>query len=142
MVPEGVEPPAAVAEEEGTFQSSFTEGFPALLKELGVSLMVSTYQAGKLIMVREEEGKLNTHFREFASPMGVAFDPDLARLAIGTRQQIFTFCNHPQVTHKLEPAGRNDAVFLPRTSHFSGDIRVHEIGWIDHEIWAVNTRFS
>lgn len=139
-LPEVEEAPAATP--EAGFQSSYTDGFPGLLKQLGISLLISTYQAGKLIMVREDEGTLNTHFRVFASPMGVAFDPDTRRLAIGTRHQMFTFCNHQGVTDKLEPPGKHDAVFLPHTAHYSGDIRVHEVGWIDQEIWAVNTRFS
>jgi hypothetical protein len=37
--------------------------FPALLRRLGASLLVTTYQAGKLVMVRDEGDHLNTHFR-------------------------------------------------------------------------------
>jgi uncharacterized protein (TIGR03032 family) len=31
---------------------------------------------------------------------------------------------------------------LPRSSHVTGDIRVHEIAWAGDELWIVNTRFS
>ena len=127
---------------EGDFTSFHTRNFPDLLRGLGISLVVSTYQAGKLIFARESEGRLNTHFRHFASPMGVAFDPPTGRLAVGTRGQVWTFRDHPRVTDKLDPPGKHDAVFLPRGTHFSGDIRIHEIGWIGEELWAVNTRFS
>ncbi len=37
-----------------------TGGFPELLRMLGVSLLVTTYQAGKLVVVREQAGRLNT----------------------------------------------------------------------------------
>ena len=51
--------PAAPAEPEApvteaSFTSSHTNTFPALLRELGISLLVSTYQAGKLIVVRAQ----------------------------------------------------------------------------------------
>ncbi len=42
--------------------------FPALLRQLNVSLLVTTYQAGKLVMVRDEGDHLNTHFRSFRRP--------------------------------------------------------------------------
>jgi uncharacterized protein (TIGR03032 family) len=134
-------PPPAV-EDAPDFSSLHTSSFPALLEALGVSLVVSTYQAGRLMLLRNDQGQLNTHFCEFASPMGVAYDQDMQAIAIGTRHQVWTFRNHPRVTEKLDPPGKHDAVFLPRGIHFSGDIRIHELGWIAGEIWAVNTRFS
>jgi uncharacterized protein (TIGR03032 family) len=133
--PDGVGAPAP-------FTSSHTSNFPALLREHGISLLVSTYQAGKLIVVRAEGDRLNTHFRHFRSPMGVAFDPATERLAIGARNEVWEFRNQSEVAPKIEPRGTHDAAFLPRRCHYSGDIRIHEIGWIDEEIWAVNTRFS
>jgi uncharacterized protein (TIGR03032 family) len=31
---------------------------------------------------------------------------------------------------------------LPRSSHVTGDIGVHELAWVGEELWIVNTRFS
>ena len=59
---------------------------PPLLEQLGVSVLVSTYQAGKLIAVRSEGGRVNTHFRNFNTPMGLALRGN--RLAIGTKTQV------------------------------------------------------
>src|SRR4051794_38642222 len=81
-----------------------TPGFPSLLRQLGASLLVTTYQAGKLVMVRDEGDHLNTHFRAFAAPMGMALDGD--RLAIGTQMQVWEFVDVPAVTAKLDPPGR------------------------------------
>jgi uncharacterized protein (TIGR03032 family) len=124
------------------FTSSHTSNFPGLLRELGISLLVSTYQAGKVIVVRADGDVINTHFRHFHSPMGIAYDATVGRLAIGARGEVWEFRNQPDVAPKLDPPGSHDAAFLPRDCHFTGDIRIHEIGWIDGEIWAVNTRFS
>jgi uncharacterized protein (TIGR03032 family) len=128
--------------EEPSFSSSHTSNFPALLKQLGISLVVSTYQAGKLIVVRAQGEELNTHFRNFYSPMGVVYDGETGRLAIGAKHEVWEFRNQRDVAPKLEPKGQCDAAFLPRKTHHSGDIRIHEIGYIGKELWAVNTRFS
>jgi uncharacterized protein (TIGR03032 family) len=128
--------------EPASFSSLYTENFPALLRELGVSLLVSTYQAGRLIVVRPQGDELNTHFCVFRSPMGIAFNPAAGRLALGTLHEVWHFQNQPGVAAKLAPAGSHDAAFLPRHRHYSGDIRIHEIAWAGDELWAVNTRFS
>jgi uncharacterized protein (TIGR03032 family) len=133
-------PPSAVPDD--SFTSSHTSNFPRLLRRLGISLVVSTYQAGKLIFIRADGDELNTHFRPFFSPMGVAFQPETGRLAIGAKHEVWEFRNQPEVAPKLEPRGRCDAAFMPRLTHHSGDIRIHEIGYVGRELWAVNTRFS
>ena len=43
---------------------------------------------------------------------------------------------------KLEPPGKHDACFLPRTRHFTGDIQIHEMAFAQGELWFVTTRFS
>ncbi len=128
--------------DEASFTSSHTSNFPDLLRQLGCSLLVSTYQAGRLILVRPDGPALNTHFRCFHSPMGIAYQSETGRLAIGTKQEIWRFRDQPAVSARCEPPGRHDAVFLPRQRTCTGDIRIHEIAWIESELWAVNTRFS
>jgi len=138
-MPQDSQIPAPVAD---SFSSSHTSNFPGLLRELGISLLVSTYQAGKLILVRAQGDELNTHFRDFFSPMGVVYQPESGRLAVGAKHEVWEFRNQPDVAPRLEPKGQCNAAFLPRTTHHSGDIRIHEIGYIERELWAVNTRFS
>ena len=117
-----------------------TPNFPALLRGLGGSLLVTTYQAGKLVMVRDEGDHLNTHFRTFQSPMGLALHGE--RLAIGTTVQVWEYVDVPAVAAKLEPPGRHDACFLPRDCHVTGNIQIHEMAWgAGNELWVVNTRF-
>jgi len=138
-------PDEALATDEAAklpFTSSHTANFPQLLRTLGISLLVSTYQSGKLIIVRAQGDRLNTHFRPFMSPMGIAFQPQTGKLAIGTRHELWEFRNQTDVAQKLEPKLTHDAAFLPRHRHFTGDIRIHEIAWVEGEIWGVNTRFS
>jgi uncharacterized protein (TIGR03032 family) len=113
---------------------------PKLLQQAASSLLVSTYQAGKLVIVRENEGKLNTHFRVYNRPMGLASDG--GRMALGTAYTVEYYRNMPEVARKLPPEGRHDAAFLPRHGHITGNIDIHEMDWAGDELWLVNTRFS
>jgi uncharacterized protein (TIGR03032 family) len=121
--------------------SVHTTSLPELLERLGVSILISTYQAGKLIVVRSEGGRVNTHFRNFHTPMGLALLGD--RLAIGTRTQVLQYQNQAAVAPRLPPAARaHDACFVPRQAHTTGNIGGHELAFVNGELWAVNTRFS
>src|ERR1035438_10480024 len=85
-------------------RAAHTPNFPALLRQLGASLLVTTYQAGKLVMVRDEGDHLNTHYRTFKSPMGLALTDAGAKLAIGTTIQVWEFRDNRDVARRLEPA--------------------------------------
>src|SRR5262249_38321825 len=43
---------------------------------------------------------------------------------------------------RLEPVGLHDRVYLPRSSHVTGDVFIHEMAWGEDELWFVNTKFS
>lgn len=111
-----------------------------ILDQLGSSLLISTYQTGKLVAIRRDGEIVNTHFRPFESPMGI--DTRGGRLAVGTTSQVWEYHNVPSLLDKLQPPGKHDACFVPRRSHYTGDIRIHEIAYAADELWLVNTRFS
>lgn len=113
------------------------------MRQLGVSLLITTYQAGKLVIVREEGDHLNTHYRSFKAPMGLALTDCGSRLAIGTSIQVWEFRDVPSVARRLEPVSLHDACFLPRSCHVTGNVLIHEMAYGDpHQLWFVNTRFS
>src|SRR5688572_10101960 len=104
------------------FRYTQTESFVALLQRLGASLLVSTYQANKLLVARAQgphstpgvDGYgLSMLVRTFERPMGLAVDGD--RLTIGTRSQIWCLRNAPDIAPRIEPVGQHDACFLPRS---------------------------
>ena len=128
------------SEEATDLRSVHTSNLPELFDQLGISLIVSTYQAGKAIIIRNDNGTLNTHFRTFAKPMGIVADQN--RLTIGGANTVWEYRNMPAVAKKLEPAGKHDACYLPRRIHVTGDIDIHELARdINDELWVVNTRF-
>jgi uncharacterized protein (TIGR03032 family) len=124
-------------------RAGHTPNFPALLRQFGASLLVTTYQAGKLVMVRDEGDHLNTHFRTFKAPMGLALTDGGAKFAIGTTLQVWEFRDVPSVARRQEPVGKYDSCYLPRSSHITGNVLIHEMAYgTGGELWFVNTRFS
>jgi len=151
----------AAASDPPPLRSIHTASFPQLLAEAGSSVLVTTYQAGKLVILRNDGGVLNTHFRNFLKPMGLAIEG--RRLAIGASVDILEFHNVPAVCRRLDGAenqrdaggdwssaaageaprgARHDACFLPRWSHTTGNVQIHEMAYVDGELWFVNTAFS
>lgn len=136
-------PPAAPSAQQPQptqLRSVYTNNLPAILDHFGISLAVSTYQAGKVILVRQDGGGINTHFRDFNKPMGLAVDGQ--RLTVGGQNTVWYYRNMPAVAPKLEPKGKHDAAYLPRQIHVTGDIDIHELSWgRQDDLWLVNTRF-
>lgn len=133
-------PPPTVAAGVEAYRSVHAGPFAELLTELQCSLAVSTYQSGRVIVVRSDGTALNTHFRTLREPMGIAYRNGL--LAIGTKTDVHVFQNQPAVARHLTPPGLHDACFMPRWSHTTGDLRVHDLAYAGDELWMVNTRFS
>lgn len=121
--------------------SVHTSNFPDILRHFKSSLAVTTYQAGKLVLLRAEGDAVNTHFRTFNRPMGMAADHE--RLALGSYMEIAEFRNMPAVASRLHQPPKHDAVYMARRGHITGAIDIHEMAWDgDGELWFVNTLFS
>jgi uncharacterized protein (TIGR03032 family) len=93
-----------------------------------------------LICLRGQDGTVNTHFRNFDKPMGLAVHP--GRFALGGRTEVWDFRNMPEAAPRVEPANTHDACFLPRNRHVTGDIAIHEIAFAQGELWVCATAFS
>jgi uncharacterized protein (TIGR03032 family) len=118
----------------------FTSGFAEILERLNISLLITTYQAGKVAIIRNDSGTVNTHIRPFEKPMGVALQGE--KLAIGGLKSVTELRNIPVAADRLTPLGKYDACYLPRRTHVTGDIDVHEMAYDgDGELWVVNTGF-
>lgn len=111
-----------------------------ILNRFGVSLLVSTYQAGKLGVIGADGESLIFSFHNFERTMGVAVRAD--RIAVGTTGQVWFLRSTPEIAARIEPVGHHDACFLTRSSHVTGEIQVHEMAWAGDDLWIVNTAFS
>jgi uncharacterized protein (TIGR03032 family) len=115
----------------------YTAQFPEILSHLNASILVTTYQAGKLLVLGAHEGKLQISFLSYDQPMGLAVDK--SRIAIGTRKQIhFLVPAH----ETLQPQSIYDGCFVSRSSSYTGSIHGHDLGWGKDGLWIVNTLFS
>jgi uncharacterized protein (TIGR03032 family) len=117
-----------------------SESLPALLTRLRLSVLISTYQTGHLVVVAARQGRLALTFHQFERAMGVAVKA--GTIAVCTRKEVWFLREAPDIAAKVQPPGQYDACYLARTSHFTGDIQAHESAWVGGEFWVVNTLFS
>jgi len=83
-VGKGIEAGAGVSDPAAhPFTLSHTPEMPELLAALRCSLAVSTYQAGKVIIISSDGERLHQLPRAFDTPMGMAIDGN--RLAVATK---------------------------------------------------------
>lgn len=123
------------------FSSQSTDSFRELLIRGQCSLLISTYQAGQLVVVRPQETGLNTHFMAVSRPMGIARRSN--EFSLGGQSTITVFRNLPAVGPKTGQGAQIDACYLPRRVHHTGAIDIHEMDYDrDGLLWFVNTRMS
>ena len=122
----------------------YSRSLPEILARCRISLLVTTYQAGKLVVVaaRPDGQGLTLSFRNYTSPMGVAVRSQGDLAALATETQIWQLRNVPGLAGRLDPPGEFDACFLPRRAEYTGPIDAHEMAWVGGDLWVVNTLFS
>jgi uncharacterized protein (TIGR03032 family) len=114
---------------------------PAVLDRLDMSLVVSTYQVGKVFTVGVHAGRLVIKFHHFEQAMGIARTP--VGLAVGTKRQIWMLpAAPPDLARRVAPAGTHDIAFLARQAHFTGPVMGHDLAWSGGSLWLVNTLFN
>jgi len=117
---------AAPGEEKFALTSS--RGFADWLAATGGSLALTTYQAGKLLLIGiRADGRLSIFERTFPRSMGLAVSADGRSLALATQYQIHRFDN------VLPPGQANeqgfDAVYAPHAAWVTGDVDVHDVAF-------------
>ena len=132
------QPPTEERLREVRFEHS--RDFVNILRELGVALLVSTYQAGKVVVLGTTPNGLALSFHNFQQAMGCAVGA--SQLAIGSKTQIWFLQKADAVAAQLAPSLHHDACYLARTSHITDSIDIHEMQWCGDDLWFVNTRFS
>lgn len=121
-------------------RSIHTKDFSAILDRLESSLLVSTYRGDQLVCLRTRRDAVNTHFRGFDRPMGIAANGD--RLALATAAEVWDFRDPPDLAPQIPPEGAHDACYVPCNRHRTGDVDIHEIAYAEGELWVVATAFS
>lgn len=125
------------------FDCTYAPQFAALLHKLGISLIISTYQAGKVIVLScISEDRLIQLPRTFDYPMGMATSEN--KLAIATKNEVITLHNSTELA-QCYPAKPDvyDELYLPRVKHYTGYLAMHDMAYdLNNKLVSVNTLFS
>lgn len=124
------------------FTCTYSPNLPELLQQLNCSLAISTYQAGKVIFISAKNDKQLVQLpRNFNKPMGMALQGK--KLAIATKDEVVILVNSPTMAPNY-PNKKNtyDSLYLPRATYYTGSIDLHDLEWVNDELWGVNTLFS
>lgn len=125
------------------FDCSYTPQFAELLHKLGISLVISTYQAGKAIILSTvDKDKLVQLPRTFDSPMGMATTKDT--LAIATKDEVVVLRNSKKSAPTYpSKQGVYDGMYLPRATYYTGTVAMHDMAFMpNNDLVGVNTAFS
>ncbi|NND68441.1 MAG: TIGR03032 family protein [Halioglobus sp.] len=130
-----------MAKEFQPFSATHDKLFPQRLTELRCSLVLSTYKAGKLIILSMIDGQVTQLPRTFEKPMGMALSGD--RMAVATREEVIVLANSTALAPNYPKApGRYDSLWTPRAVYFNGETDTHDMAFSDDGLLSVNTRFS
>ncbi len=141
---------ASRPDNQGQLGYVHSSNLPDLLRQLKASLWVTTYQVGKLVVLRPRSARLSMLLRSFDRAMGLAFSGN-HQVAVGTRSHVWFLEEDSRLLRALDSPSIHDGCFVPRRAHVTGDCRGHEMVWgrdlqsasgSHTTLWVVNTLFS
>ena len=118
----------------------FSAGLPALLEQLELSVLLTTYQAGRVVSIGSHHGELRIGFAHFDQAMGLC--RTASGLALVSRDAIWSLPANQPIAASLHPEGEHDIAFLARSCHHSGPLMGHDLAWGGGRLWLVNTVFN
>jgi len=121
-------------------QISASRGFADWLATNAISLALTSYQTGQLILLGTlPGGRLSVHQRNFVRAMGLCVTEQ--RLYLASIAQVWRLENVLRPDQKANE--HFDRLYLPRNAQTTGDLDVHEIA-IDRDgrVIFVNTKYS
>lgn len=124
------------------FSCAYTPNIPELLLHLNCSIAISTYQAGKVVFISpKNENQLIQLPRTFQKAMGIALEGN--KMAIACKDEVIVLANSKNLaTFYPKKPNTYDAMFMPRSTYFTGALDVHDLDWGNGQLYAVNTSFS
>ncbi|NDD31516.1 MAG: DUF4915 domain-containing protein, partial [Proteobacteria bacterium] len=102
-----------------------SENVPHLLDTLGISLIITTYQAQRVLCLASNGERTMMTQRYFERPTGAAYSGH--ELAVGTRRMIWRFAPTGSLRRADGGLLEHDLVLAPRQSHVTGDMLVHDL---------------
>lgn len=124
------------------FKLEYSPQTAVLLDKLGISVALSTYQAGKVVLINSfDEDHLIQLPRTYKNAMGMAYKD--GKLAIASERTLEVLKNAPQLA-PMYPKKKDvyDAIYMPRASYHTGYLALHDMAFLNNKLVAVNTLFS
>jgi len=123
------------------YSARYNPEFPIVLEALGGTIMLTTYQTGKVILLSQKEGNVTQLVRDFSRPMGVSFQDDYMAMALSTNITIF---KNSKTLAKTYPKKENiyDNLYYPTATNITSYIDTHDITFSNQGLIAVNTAYS
>ena len=132
-VPSPAQPPPPHAFQPVDVRCEYTQGLPALLEQLELAVLLSSYQARRVVSVGSHRGELRLGFAHFDQTMGLCRTAN--GIAVGTRDAIWSLAG-PSGDRGLHRAwGRHSIAFLARSCHHSGPLMGHDLAWGCERLW-------
>lgn len=124
------------------FSCIYSPNVPELLQQLGATIALSTYQAGKVIFISSKDANTLIQLpRTFKKPMGIALQGD--KMALATLDEVIVLANSQELAwHYPKKPGMYDALFMPRATYYTGQVDIHDLEWGVDGLYSVNTSFS
>lgn len=124
------------------FAVTHTPNIPEIMYDLGFTLALSTYQAGKVVFLSAtSRDKLIQLPRTFDNAMGVATSE--SKLAVACRNYLMVLKSFPELSKNYPPKPDTyDSLFVPTCRYYTGALDLHDMNFIDNKLFAVNTLFS
>jgi uncharacterized protein (TIGR03032 family) len=117
-----------------------SQSLPAMLERLELSVLLTTYQAGRVVSVGSHRGELRLGFSRFDQAMGLT--RTATGIAVGSRDAIWTLPASREIAPRIKPEGEHDIAFLARSCHHTGPLMGHDLAWANGRLWLVNTLFN
>ena len=122
------------------FRYTYSPSLSKLLWDLGCTLVLSTYQAGKVIFIRATGPEnIEQQLLDFPRPMGLAISD--RRIAVATRDEVVVLTD-TSAEASIESPQAEKGTYLPEATYSSGAVDTHDLAWGEEGLWAINTLFS
>ena len=116
------------------FSCTYSAEVPALLKQLGCSLLVSAPRSEALVLFYSDDGeKLVQRPRQFSAPLAVHHSGE--NMYVFSKGQIIEF-------RPLFDDASAETFFIPTHTFHCGPLQVHDLYHSGEALWMVNTEFS
>jgi len=124
------------------FSCTYSPNIPELLWQLNCTLVITTYQAGKVILLSAKgPDDLIQLPRNFEKPMGIALEKE--KMAVATKHEVVILANAPGLASSYPKQPKTyDGLYVPRATYYTGQVDIHDLEWGTDGLWAVNTLFS